>query len=320
MKKILLITMTLFLAHFCLNSQAKSTKTNDEYSLDKIVAIVNDDVVTKSELNRSLSIAKLQMAEGHASAPSNAVLQKQVLDQLINKKLQLQIAKQVGIQFTDEDIDRIVQNVASKNNISVAALYQRINSEGMSTAEYRNELREQMIVQKLQQQEVASRIVITPDEIDTFMHSRLAQNNGIKEYHLEDVLISLPETPSSAELAKAKKEAESVIANLQQGQKATSANDLGWRKLAEIPSVFTQQVMNMQTNEVAGPIQAPNGLHVIRLVAERSTGGNADAPNRSQVEQLLIQRKFQQNVQNWVSKMRSQAFVSMNVPNNEIHS
>ena len=73
--------------------------------------------------------------------------------------------------------------------------------------------------------------------------------------------------------------------------------------------------MSMQTNDVAGPIRAPNGLHVIRLVAERSTGGNADAPNRSQIEQMLIQRKFQENVQNWVSKMRSQAFVSMNVPN-----
>jgi peptidyl-prolyl cis-trans isomerase SurA len=255
------------------------------------------------------------MAEGHTSAPSNSVLQKKVLDQLVDKKLQLQIAKQVGIHFSDEDIDRIVQNVASKNNISVAALYQRINSEGMSTSEYRNELREQMIVQKLQQQEVASRIVVTPDEINTFMRSKLVQNNGIKEYRLEDVLIALSETPSSDEVAKAKKQAESVIANLQQGEKVTSATDLGWRKLAEIPSVFTQQVINMQTNEVAGPIKAPNGLHVIRLVAERSTGDSADAPNRSQVEQMLIQRKFQQNVQNWVSKMRSQAFISMNVPN-----
>ena len=186
MKKILLITMSLFLAHFSLTTQAKTK--SDEFALDKIVAIVNDDVVTKSELNRSLSIAKLQIAEGHANAPSSDVLKKQVLDQLINKKLQLQIAKQVGIQFKDEDIDRIVQNVAEKNNISVAALYKRINSEGMSTTEYRNELREQMTVQKLQQQEVASRIIVTPDEINTFMHSRLVQNNnGIKEYHLEDV-------------------------------------------------------------------------------------------------------------------------------------
>lgn len=309
MKKILLSTLILILAPYCIISWAK---TNNEFALDKIVAVVNDDVVTKSELNHSLSLAKLQMAERSANAPS----QKQVLDQLINKKLQLQIAKQVGIQFTDADIDKVVQNVAEKNNISVATLYSRINSEGMSTTDYRNELREQMTIQKLQQQEVGNRIMVTADEITNFSHVHAAQNNAPKEYHLEDFLIALSDTPSSDETAAAEKRAQNMIEQLQLGHDTTKGADLGWRKLGEIPSIFTEQVVSMKEHEVAGPIRAPNGFHVIRLIAERSIGNaTAEAPNRSQIEQLLMQRKFQEHVQNWLSKMRSQAFISMNIPN-----
>lgn len=309
MKKMILINLLLLV--FCMPGYAK------EY-LDQIVAVVNDDVVTTSELNRSLSLAKLQLSQEHANLPSNTTMKKQVLDQLINKKLQLQIAKQVGIEITEEDVDHIVKNLAEKNNISVDSLYTRINGEGMSTTEYRKELREQVTIQKLQQQQVASRIVVTPDEINTFMRSKLFQNPAGKEYHLEDILISLSDTPSSDDVASAKKQAQLVINRMQQGQSLPSAsditsNDLGWRKLTEIPSAFAEHVINMQSKEIAGPIRTANGFHILRLIADRSTTTASNTPNRNQIEQMLIQRKFQENVQNWVSKMRSQAFVTTNM-------
>jgi peptidyl-prolyl cis-trans isomerase SurA len=307
MKKIL---FSVVLAIFCLSAHAKVT---GEY-LDQVVAVVNDDVVTRSELNHQLSLAKLQLSQENRSAPSN--LQKEVLDHLIDKKLQLQIAAQVGIHFGEEDIDRIVQNLAGKNNLSTDELYSRINSEGMSTADYRQELLEQMTIQKLQQQQVASRIVVTPDEINTFLRSKLWQSNAGKEYHLEDILISLSDTPSSDEVAHAKKQADAVVAALKHGQTAAEiqgaeSNDLGWRKLPEMPSTFVEYVVNMQAHQVAGPIRAGNGFHVLRLVDDRLLAGNA--PDKSEVEHLLMQRKFQENVQNWVSKMRSQAFITKNI-------
>jgi len=321
MKKVLLLAL-LVLANFSFNTYAKSSGE----SLDKIVAVVNDDVVTKSELDRALSLTKIQLSQANMNIPSKDVLQKQVLDQLINKKLQLQIAKQVGINITDADIDRVVQNVADKNNISTSELYKRINQDGMSTATYRTELHDQMTVQKLQQQEVNSRITVTADEITNYMQSKLWQSNSSKEYHLEDILIPLSDTPSSDEIVDAKKRAVGVIAKINQGQNFTEAaqkesgddraltgGDLGWRKLPEIPSAFAQHVVNMRTNEIAGPIQTPNGFHIIRLVDERAIESKSDAPNRTQVEQLLMQRKFEEHAQNWVSKMRSQAFVSVNL-------
>jgi peptidyl-prolyl cis-trans isomerase SurA len=320
MKKSLLLTLLFFFASFCINTYAKESG-----ELDKIIAVVNDDVVTKSELNRSLSLAKLQ----GGSAMNGSVLEKKVLDQLINKKLQLQIAKQVGITINDEEIDRFVENIASKNNLSVNDFYQRIHSEGLSSEDYRDQLREQMAIQRLQQQEVGSRLNVTPEEIKNFMQSKLWKNNTAtnKEYHVEDILIALSETPSTEEITAAKKQAEVVATQLKQGKNSNevqkelgdtvSNNDLGWRKLPEIPSAFAEHIANMQAHEVAGPIQASNGFHVLRLVAERSaepeTGqpGQQSALNATQAEQLLLQRKFEEHVQSWVSRMRSQAFITV---------
>lgn len=306
MKKFFLISLTLALAAASLITFAKDAAE----PLDQIVAVVNDDVVTRSEFNRSLSLAKMQFAAEQKPAP--AELQKKVLDDLINKKLQLQIAKQVGIKFTDEDIDRVASTIAGKNNISVDDLYQRISQEGMSKTEYRNQIRDQMTVQKLQQQEVATHLVVTPDEINTFMRGKVFQTNtSNREYHLEDMLIPVSDSASPAELEQAEKHAQSLLTSLKNGQPVAELkpDDLGWRNLAQMPTIFKEPVSKMQTHEFAGPIRAPNGFHILRLVADRSTG-NSDAPNRTQAEQILMQQKFQEGVQHWVSKMRSQAFVT----------
>jgi peptidyl-prolyl cis-trans isomerase SurA len=315
MKKIVLLSL-LMTAHFCLYAHAAE--------LDRIVAVINDDVVTQSELNHSLSMARVQLSQNHVNLPSDQVLKKQVLDQLINKKLQLQIAKQVGIDVSDEDIDHVVQNVASKNNISTDTLYQRISQDGIERSEYRRELHDQMVVQKLQQQEVGSRLSVTPGEINAFMQSKLWKNNTNKEYRLEDILIPLPDAPSPEQIAAAKKRADRVIAQLHEGQNfntiaqkesgdsnALKGGDLGWRQLPEIPSAFAEQVVNMHVKEIAGPIQTANGFHIIRLTAERASGSQEATADRSRIEQLIMQRKFEEHVQNWVSKMRSQAFITI---------
>lgn len=299
---------------------------NNEQSLDQIVAVINDDVVTRTELTHAMSLAKMQMSQEHVTLPADKILQKQVLDQLINKKLQLQIAKQVGINITEMDLDKAIESVAKQNNLSVTELYQRLNSEGMSTTDYRDEIRDQMAIHRLQQQEVVSKINISPQEVDSFMHSQIWRSNEAKEYHIEDILIPLADAPSSDDIAAARKKAETVIAKLRQGQNfqsiaqsessnsnALQGGDLGWRKLPEIPSAFADQVSHMQAKEIGGPIQAPNGFHIIRLEGVRALEAKQTAPDRKQIENLLLQRKFEEAVQNWVSRLRSQAFITNTV-------
>src|SRR5437660_98726 len=134
MKKIILICLLAgnMIGHAL---YAKSS----EQSLDKMIAIVNDDVISRTELNHALDTAKIQITQEHAVAPPAAVLQKQVLDQLINKKIQLQIAKQAGVQITDAELNTAIGRIASQNHISISTLYEHINQDGMSTEEYRSE-------------------------------------------------------------------------------------------------------------------------------------------------------------------------------------
>lgn len=317
-KRILFILLTASAFAFA-NCYAKA----QEQALDQVVAVVNDDVVTKSELTHALKITKSQISQANLPVPAENVLQKQVLDQLINKKLQLQIAKQAGIQVEDSDMERAVQMIANQNQITVDMLYQKLSEEGMDVSEYRNEIHDQLVMQKLQQQEVINRIHIAPEEVTRFLQSKAWRNNGSKEYHLEDILVPISDTPSTEELVTAKKRAEMLLVKLKQGQNfqslaqaesgdkhALEGGDLGWRKLPEIPSAFADHVVQMQPKDIAGPIQTPNGYHLIRLVSSRNAEAAAPTPDRKQVEQLLMQRKFEEAVQSWVSKLRSQAFIS----------
>lgn len=321
MKKIpLILSLLFYFMVFAVSAQAKSSGQ----SLDQIVAIVNDDVITKSEFDHSLDIVKIQIAQQNIPAPGEKILHKQVLDQLVNKRLQLQIAKQAGIEVSDTDLDRAIDTIAKQNNLTMSLLYDRLTQEGMSVKDYRHEIREQITLQKLQQQEVVNRVTVSPDEITSFMHSQLWQDNGSKEYRIEDILIPLSDTPSSEEIATARKKAYAVVARLHQGQgfrevaqsessgkTALQGGDLGWRQLPEIPSAFAELVSRMQPKEVSEPIQTPNGFHIIRLAGTRAVGEQKAAPDRKQVEELLLQRKFEEAIQNWVSKLRSQAFIVM---------
>lgn len=322
MKKVLLF---MSLLSSCAIICTPSYATSNEKQLDQIVAIVNDDVVTRTELNRGLTVIKLQLSQENMAQPPEKVLEKQVLDQLINKKLQQQLAKQAGINASDQELENAIQSLAKQNQISVNTLYQRINNEGMTTSEYRNELRDQLTMQKLQQQEVVARIHITPEEVDSFLKSKVWQHSGSNEYHLEDILIPLSDTPSPEEIAKAKKHAQTLFEKINHGSNfeeaaqaesgdnnALKGGDLGWRKLPEIPSAFAEQLLHMQTKDIAGPIQTPNGFHIIRLAGMRASASEQAAPDRKQIENLLLQRKFEEAVQNWVSKLRSQAFIVTN--------
>lgn len=320
MKKLLLILAMATLTFTSTLSLAR------EESLDKTIAVVNDDIITQSELNTAIASAKLQIAQENLTPPAEPVLEKQVLDQLINKKIQLQAAEQSGINVTDSDLQRAVASIAERNHVTVSQLYQRLSQEGMTVADYHHELRDQLKIEKLQQQEVAGKITVTPQEITAFLHSNVFQKNAAREYHLNDILVPTSDAPSPQELAAAKTRAESILTALRHGvdfKKAAMADsgsstalqggDLGWRPLAEVPTAFASKVIAMNKNDVVGPIQTPNGFHIIRLTDVRSANGAADTlPDRKTVENMLLQQKFEQAVQNWVSKLRSQAFITLN--------
>lgn len=333
MKKLfyLLITGLLLSLSFCTTTFAGAeeslmnkpedmiAKPGKKTDLDGIVAVVNDDVVTQSELDHAVTMIQLQMAQANATLPSPKEMQEQMLDQLINKKLQLQIAKQAGVTVSEEDIDKAVENIAKQNNIPVKELYEHVREEGMSKTDYRGELQKQLTLQKLQQQEVMSHITITPSEVKRF-EAKKSWKQYIpveKEYQIEDILVPIADNASTHEIDVTKKRALALLTRLRKQhvlsegeQKGITKTDMGYRKLADLPSAFVPYVTNLNPKEIAGPIQTGNGFHMLRLVDERPLGNkNQVEPNHKQIEQLVYQHKIEEAMQTWLSKLRSQAFI-----------
>jgi len=317
LKKFLTVIASVFL---CIGSVFAATKKE---SLDHIVSVVNDSVITQSELNDAMKTAKQQFAGHEDALPNEEALNKQVLDQVINRKLQLELAKQSGIHVDDAMLDKAISGIAAQNHITVDELYQKVAEQGLDKTAYRSELREEITLQQIQQQEVGTKITITPQEVDDFIRSKDYIAFNSKEYHLEDILVTVPEAPTPEDIAAAKQHAEMILAKLHQGQdfqsitlsatgdKSVQGGDLGWRKLPEIPPEFANQIVHMKKSELLGPVPAANGFHIVRLSDVRSASMSGDKKAlHKQVEDLVYQRKFAEGLQNWLTKIRSQAFIS----------
>lgn len=311
----------LFLTSVCINAYAKP----EPQSLDRIAAVVNDEVITESELNHATALVKLQMFQQKASIPKPSELKQQVITQLINKKLQLQLAKQAGISTSDTELNKAVEKIAQQNHMTVSELYSRLEQEGMKPADYRNEMRDQMTMHRIQQQEIINRIRINPQELQSFMNSNLWRDKHDQEYHLEDLLVSLPDNPSATQIEAAKKMAQQLINGYHQSgslaaylktipnqNSEISTGDLGWRKMGEIPAIFAEHLSSMHVKEIAGPIHAPNGFHIIRLTETRATDNANQTLTTKQAENLLLQRKFEQNIKGWLSRLKSTAYIVVN--------
>lgn len=293
-------------------------------SLDKTVVIVNDDMITQSELNHAITVVRNQLFQERAAIPEASVLRKQVLEQMITRKLQLQFAKQAGVSITDTELDNAIRGIAERNHLTVKELYARLSVGGLSAADYREEMHDQMLIQRIQQQEVVNRISVSPEEVDRFMQSESWRLNSSKEYHIEDILIPVAENPTPEDINAARQRAAAILQKLQAGadfskmaqaessdKNALQGGDLGWRKLPEIPSAFAERITSMQAKQLAGPIQTPNGFHLIRLSGVRTVSNEAQ-PTNKQIENLILERKFAEAVQNWISRLRGQAYISTN--------
>ena len=209
------MTTSTFAAHKTKTHVSRTAaKPAHEESLDNIVAIVNDSPITSSELDEAISTIQKQIRASGAALPPPEVLRKQVLDQVINRKLQLDLAKQGGLNVTEDQVNKAIATIAAQNKISVRELLEKVVQSGMTQPDYRKEIREEMTLQEVQQSQVSSHITITPQEVDDFMRSAAWKAYNNKEYHLEDILVTMPEAPSPQDLAQGKKKAESIIDKL----------------------------------------------------------------------------------------------------------
>ena len=247
-------------------------------TVDRIVAIVNDDVILQSELNNRLKTVIGQLRQRNTKIPSETVLRRQVLERLVLSHLQLQAAERGGIRVDDKTLNASINRIASQNNMSLDQFRSAIENDGFDFSVFREDIRKEMIISRLIQRRVRQRVNVTDQEIDNFLASNKSSGDKNKEFRLSHILISLPEAASAEQVEAAQQKANTVINELRagapfkqvaaassDGQNAFEGGDLGWRKIAELPSIFVDAVKNMQKGDISDPIRSPSGFHIIML-------------------------------------------------------
>jgi peptidyl-prolyl cis-trans isomerase SurA len=253
--------------------------------LDYIVAVVNDDIITNSSLQIRVNQYEQKLLEkSKGKMPPRRYLEKQILDRMILDILQLQVAKNTGIKINDNLVNAQLRKVAATKGLSLNSFRQELEADGYNYRAIREQLRQEMIIQRLQQRQVVSRINVKPREIDNFLANQIQQGNISTEYHIQHILIALPETPSPDEIETKKQKAEDTVKKLKDGadfeatavavsdsRQALEGGDLGWLKLGELPVLFTKVINNMAIGEINGPLLNSSGFHIIKLLNKRNS-------------------------------------------------
>ena len=251
--------------------------------LDEIVAVVDEDVILKSELDRAMNNILAQYAGQEAQLPPMAILQRQVLERLILMRLQTERAAASGIRVTDAQIDATVGAIAEQNGMSVDQLRAQLASDGLVFDDFRSSLREELLTQQLQQRFAQGRIVVSEGEVDAAMSAAAA---GGSQYRLAHILVALPDGATPEQIGTGQEKVDGIKALIDRGDmefaaaavrysdspNALEGGDLGWRRADEIPPVFGSAVRTMQPGEVLGPVRGPSGFQLLQLVDVRQQG------------------------------------------------
>lgn len=270
--------------------------------LDKIVAVVDDDVVLQSELDQRMHQVKAQLSGTPANQiPPDDALRKQVLEHLIVESLELQMADRAGILISDEELNQAMQGIADQNHMTLPQFQKAIESDGISYVEMRDQVRRQMKINRVQQGVMHSRIKVSDQEIKDFLNSDLGAVVTADEYHLGHILLPVADDANAEQISKVREEAESLMTQLKngadfktlaieksKGQNALSGGDLGWRKAVQLPTMFSDVVPKMEVGEVRGPIKSASGFHLIKLLDKRGAQAQGQV-KETRVRQVLIE-------------------------------
>jgi peptidyl-prolyl cis-trans isomerase SurA len=267
--------------------------------LDSIVAVVNDDIVLKSDLTTRLVKVQQQFTNDQTNMPDLKALTSQVLDQLIIENLQLQLATKKGVYIADPSLDLAIERIAKNNGLSLPELAQAIADTGETMVQFRAKIRQELTINEIQASSVNRRIRISEHEIDRYLASNQGQQLADTEYEIGHILISLSAQPDAQELEIAKEKLNAISSALEQGTEFSSVaathsdalnalkgGNLGWRKGSQLPELFAEPIKTMSTGEVSSPIRNGSGFHVIKLINKR--GVSIQTVAQTKANHLLI--------------------------------
>ncbi|SFM13379.1 periplasmic chaperone for outer membrane proteins SurA [Nitrosomonas nitrosa] len=277
------------------------TVLNQVVPIDHIVAVVNEEVITRNELNDLIENTVKQLQKQGTQLPPYDVLEKQLLERLIMTRIQLQRAKEIGISVSDTELDQTLRNIAKENNLSMGDFYAALEQEGIGLSRFRDEIRDEMLMVRLKEREISSRVNVTEGEIDNFLRTQETSAIGNDDYHVAHILVQIFEQMDAAQVEAKRLRAEEALAKLQEGVEfaqvsaefsdapnALQGGDLGWRPITQMGPAFAEMLINMQPGEVTPVIQSPVGFHILKLMGRRPQETPVVIINQTNARHILI--------------------------------
>ncbi|MET0292105.1 MAG: peptidylprolyl isomerase [Steroidobacteraceae bacterium] len=269
--------------------------------LDRVAAVVNDGVVTTTELDEQIEMIAERLREQRTQLPPADVLRSQVLDRLILQEIQAQRASKLGLKISDEQVNAALNDIAVRNNISLAQLPQALASQGVDYAGYRENMRKEIALSALRQRDVLQRINVTPRELDQFIDRQKRQPSEMQEYNVSHILIAVPEDANSAKVeelaARAKDIQERASGSEDFGrlavaysnsQTALEGGALGWRKGPELPTFLSEVIVKLKSGDVSQPLRTPSGFHLVKLNGIRAVGNQSAVVEQTHARHILL--------------------------------
>lgn len=264
------------------NTAQADAVTRKVVPLDRIIAVVNDDVITRYELNDHIKLVVNQLNKQGTPLPPQDVLEKQLLERLINDRVQLQYAKETGVRVDDTQLEKTLERIAESNKMSLQAMRDTLEQEGVNFNRFREEIRAEIIMARLKEREVDNKIVVTESEITNYLKSQKALAGKEDEYNLAHILVLVPEQASPEQIKAKRARAEQALEQIKNGADfaqisvgysdaadALQGGVLGWRPAGRLPTIFQEALRTMQAGEVSAVLRSANGFHIIKLLEKR---------------------------------------------------
>jgi peptidyl-prolyl cis-trans isomerase SurA len=253
--------------------------------VDRVLAVVNSEVITRLELDDQVKLAARELTRQGTTLPDRTMLEKQLLERMITTRVMAQHARETGVRVDEQQVDRAIARIAEQNKFKADELEQYLREEGIEIARYREDLRNDIIVARLREREVESRITVSEAEVDRFLKGQQVEGRN-DEFNLLHILVTLPEAASPEQIQSRRLRAEEALARLRRGEdfkqvsatysdapNALQGGDLGWRPVGRLPTIFAQALGGMKPGDVSGVLRSPAGFHIIRLAEKRALSG-----------------------------------------------
>ena len=283
-KLIPFLQLTFILLGLVIWSYGYTKPESSIQKLDRIIAVVDQDVITEKELQEKINSVINNLKNQKIEIPSESVLRKQVIERLIANSVQIQLALQTGLKISDAQVDKTIERISEKNKLNVVDFKKTLEKDGTNFYKFREEIRNEITIAQLKEREVDSKIVITDGEIDNFLN---AQSKEIQdEFEVAHILIRVPEDASPEKLEKLKNKVEEASKQILSGKNFTQVSaafsetpnaleggSLGWKKVSDLPTLFVDALKKIEVGTLTPILRSPNGFHILKLINKKGSSG-----------------------------------------------